>query len=62
VRSNKVQDIHELDEDMQYRLPAIDDREVDLSLLTAVLCSSEQVRQVEVQWQRLVYSMLEPRS
>ena len=44
VRSNKVQDITELDEDMHFRLPSNEDRDIDLSLLTAVLCSSEQVR------------------
>ena len=43
VRSNKVQDITELDEDMHFRLPSNEDRDIDLSLLTAVLCSSEQV-------------------
>lgn len=44
VRSNKVQGISELDEDMQFRLPSTDDRDIDLSMLTTVLCSSEQVR------------------
>jgi intraflagellar transport protein 43 len=44
VRTNKVQGMTELDEDMQYRLPNTDDRDIDLSLLTTVLCSSEQVR------------------
>ena len=44
MRSNKVQDITELDEDMHFRLPSNEDRDIDLSLLTAVLCSSEQVR------------------
>lgn len=44
VRLNKVQDIAELDEDVQFRLPTTEDRDIDLSLLTAVLCSSEQVR------------------
>ena len=43
MRVNKVQGMNELEEDMQYRLPSNDDRDVDLSLLTAVLCSSEQV-------------------
>eukprot|EP00955_Chlamydomonas_euryale_P020746 219851-Chlamydomonas_euryale.AAC.1 len=43
VRNNRVQNLGDLDEDMQYRLPATEDREVDLSLLTAFLCSSEQV-------------------
>ncbi len=38
-----MQDISELDEDMQFHLPTTDDRDIDLSLLTAVLCSSEQV-------------------
>lgn len=43
VRTNKVQGMEELEEDMHYKLPAMDDRDIDLSLLTAVLCSSEQV-------------------
>lgn len=43
VRINKVQGIDELDEDMQFRLPTMDDRDIDLSMLTSVLCSSEQV-------------------
>jgi hypothetical protein len=43
VRTNKVQNITDLDEDMHYRLPNNEDREIDLSLLTTYLCSSEQV-------------------
>jgi hypothetical protein len=43
VRSNKVQGIHELDDDQQYRLPSTQDNDIDLSILTRVLCSSEQV-------------------
>ncbi len=43
MRTNKVQGMEELEEDMHYKLPAMDDRDIDLSLLTAVLCSSEQV-------------------
>ena len=43
VRNNRVQDIAELDEDMHFRLPSNEDRDIDLSLLTGVLCSSEQV-------------------
>lgn len=43
VRTNKVQGIMELDEDMQYMLPAAGDRDIDLSMLTAVLASAEQV-------------------
>lgn len=43
VRTNKVQGMEELEEEAHYKLPAMDDRDIDLSLLTAVLCSSEQV-------------------
>jgi hypothetical protein len=43
VRTNKVQGMEELEEDMHFKLPAMDDRDIDLSLLTGVLCSSEQV-------------------
>eukprot|EP00983_Pelagomonas_calceolata_P106782 1159272-Pelagomonas_calceolata.AAC.6 len=43
IRTNKVQGIVELDEDMQYMLPAAGDKDIDLSMLTAVLASSEQV-------------------
>mmetsp|Transcript_24236 Transcript_24236/g.52967 ORF Transcript_24236/g.52967 Transcript_24236/m.52967 type:complete len:260 (-) Transcript_24236:603-1382(-) len=50
VRSNKVQGMEELDEDMQFRLPSTDDRDIDLSLLTAVLCSSEQVNEPDEAW------------
>ena len=44
MRINKVQNITDLDEDMQFRLPAMEDRDIDLSILTGFLCSSEQVR------------------
>lgn len=44
LRINKVQNITDLDEDMQFRLPAMEDRDIDLSILTGFLCSSEQVR------------------
>ena len=37
MRTNKVQGIMELDEDMQFLLPAAGDKDVDLSMLTAVL-------------------------
>ncbi|KAG2437643.1 hypothetical protein HYH02_011282 [Chlamydomonas schloesseri] len=50
VRTNKVQGMDELEEDMHYKLPAMDDRDIDLSLLTAVLCSSEQVAEAEEPW------------
>ncbi|PNW81550.1 hypothetical protein CHLRE_06g251200v5 [Chlamydomonas reinhardtii] len=50
VRTNKVQGMEELEEDMHYKLPAMDDRDIDLSLLTAVLCSSEQVAEAEDPW------------
>ncbi|PNH05826.1 Intraflagellar transport protein 43 [Tetrabaena socialis] len=50
VRTNKVQGMEELEEDMHYKLPAMDDRDIDLSLLTAVLCSSEQVQEAEELW------------
>lgn len=43
MRTNKVQGMEELEEEAHYKLPAMDDRDIDLSLLTAVLCSSEQV-------------------
>lgn len=50
VRSNKVQDIAELEDDEMFRLPASEDRDIDLSLLTAVLCSSEQVYEIDEVW------------
>ncbi|GFR43160.1 hypothetical protein Agub_g4209 [Astrephomene gubernaculifera] len=50
VRTNKVQGMDELEEDMHYKLPATDDRDIDLSLLTAVLCSSEQVQEADEPW------------
>ncbi|MEW5306386.1 MAG: hypothetical protein WDW36_008854 [Sanguina aurantia] len=50
VRLNKVQDIAELDEDVQFRLPTTEDKDIDLSLLTAVLCSSEQVHEDDEIW------------
>lgn len=50
VRSNRVQDIAELEGDMQFRLPSNDDRDIDLSLLTACLCSSEQVHEGDELW------------
>ncbi|KAG1681326.1 hypothetical protein FOA52_007372 [Chlamydomonas sp. UWO 241] len=50
VRNNKVQNLANLDEDMQFRLPATEDREIDLSLLTAFLCSSEQVDEADEVW------------
>ena len=43
VRNHRVQGINELDEDMQYMLPATNDKDIDLSMLTVVLASSEQV-------------------
>lgn len=43
MRSNKVQGIAELEEGAAFRLPASQhDKDVDLSMLTSVLCSSEQ--------------------
>lgn len=50
VRTNKVQNITDLDEDMHYRLPNNEDREIDLSLLTTFLCSSEQVEEPDEVW------------
>eukprot|EP00199_Chlamydomonas_sp_CCMP681_P005847 CAMPEP_0119103696 /NCGR_PEP_ID=MMETSP1180-20130426/2082_1 /TAXON_ID=3052 ORGANISM="Chlamydomonas cf sp, Strain CCMP681" /NCGR_SAMPLE_ID=MMETSP1180 /ASSEMBLY_ACC=CAM_ASM_000741 /LENGTH=242 /DNA_ID=CAMNT_0007088265 /DNA_START=21 /DNA_END=749 /DNA_ORIENTATION=- len=50
VRSNRVQGMEELDEDQQYRLPPTGDRDIDLSILTAVLCSSEQVHEEDEAW------------
>lgn len=50
VRTNKVQNITDLDEDMHYRLPSNEDREIDLSLLTTFLCSSEQVYEPDEVW------------
>ncbi|EFJ40955.1 hypothetical protein VOLCADRAFT_107874 [Volvox carteri f. nagariensis] len=50
VRTNKVQGIEELEEDMHFKLPAMDDRDIDLSLLTGVLCSSEQVQELDEPW------------
>nr|BCL66186.1 hypothetical protein [Volvox reticuliferus] len=50
VRTNKVQGMEELEEDMHYKLPAMDDRDIDLSLLTGVLCSSEQVQEPDEPW------------
>nr|BCL66256.1 hypothetical protein [Volvox reticuliferus] len=51
VRTNKVQGMEELEEDMHYKLPAMDDRDIDLSLLTGVLCSSEQVQELDEPWE-----------
>ena len=50
VRSNKVQDIAELEDDEMFRLPVSEDRDIDLSLLTAILCSSEQVYEIDEVW------------
>eukprot|EP00200_Dunaliella_tertiolecta_P006187 CAMPEP_0202345828 /NCGR_PEP_ID=MMETSP1126-20121109/4893_1 /ASSEMBLY_ACC=CAM_ASM_000457 /TAXON_ID=3047 /ORGANISM="Dunaliella tertiolecta, Strain CCMP1320" /LENGTH=308 /DNA_ID=CAMNT_0048937175 /DNA_START=2191 /DNA_END=3117 /DNA_ORIENTATION=+ len=50
IRTNKVQGIVELDEDMQYMLPAAGDKDIDLSMLTAVLASSEQVDEKDDIW------------
>lgn len=50
VRINKVQNITDLDEDMQFRLPSTDDRDIDLSILTSFLCSSEQVQEDDEIW------------
>jgi len=51
VRSNKVQGIDELNEDTQFNLPNTDDRDIDLSMLTTVLCSSEQVYEPDEVWE-----------
>mmetsp|Transcript_28408 Transcript_28408/g.34498 ORF Transcript_28408/g.34498 Transcript_28408/m.34498 type:complete len:230 (-) Transcript_28408:645-1334(-) len=51
LRSNRVQTIKELDHDIQYSLPTYNDKEVDLSLLTCVLCPSEQVAEDDVMWE-----------
>lgn len=50
VRGNKVQELAELDEELHFKLPKNEDREIDLSLLTSVLCSLEQVTEEEVPW------------
>lgn len=50
VRVQKVQGMDQLEEDMHFKLPSTDDRDIDLSLLTAVLCSSEQVNEPEDVW------------
>lgn len=42
--NNRMQTMDELDNDQQYNLPSNPDLDIDLSLLTTVLCSSEQVR------------------
>ena len=45
-----MQNIAELENEDQYHLPVDDqDREINLSLLTACLCAADQVRQVEMQ-------------
>mmetsp|Transcript_27831 Transcript_27831/g.71664 ORF Transcript_27831/g.71664 Transcript_27831/m.71664 type:complete len:158 (+) Transcript_27831:677-1150(+) len=41
--NNRMQTMDELDNDQQYNLPSNPDLDIDLSLLTTVLCSSEQV-------------------
>lgn len=43
ARNNRMQTMAELDNDQQYNLPSNRDVDIDLSLLTSVLCSSEQV-------------------
>nr|ADI46944.1 MOT41m [Volvox carteri f. nagariensis] len=50
IRTNKVQGMEELEEDMHFKLPAMDDRDIDLSLLTGVLCSSDQVQELDEPW------------
>ncbi|GIL46243.1 hypothetical protein Vafri_3271 [Volvox africanus] len=50
VQTNKVQRMEELEEEMHYKLPAMDDRDIDLSLLTGVLCSLEQVQEPDEPW------------
>lgn len=51
LRSNRVQTIKELDHDIQFTLPTNNDKEIDLSLLTACLCSAEQVAEPQVLWE-----------
>mmetsp|Transcript_23285 Transcript_23285/g.41325 ORF Transcript_23285/g.41325 Transcript_23285/m.41325 type:complete len:327 (-) Transcript_23285:394-1374(-) len=50
VCSNKVQGMEELEEETTFRLPTTGDRDMDLSLLTAVLCLAEQVREGDEIW------------
>ncbi|KAK3244212.1 hypothetical protein CYMTET_27497 [Cymbomonas tetramitiformis] len=51
LRSNRVQTIKELDHDIQFTLPTNNDKEIDLSLLTACLCSAEQVAEPQGLWE-----------
>mmetsp|Transcript_17398 Transcript_17398/g.41591 ORF Transcript_17398/g.41591 Transcript_17398/m.41591 type:complete len:240 (-) Transcript_17398:64-783(-) len=48
---NKMQTMQELDDDQQYNLPSNPDADIDLSLLTSVLCSAEQVEENEHIWE-----------
>ena len=51
ARGAAVQNIAELENEDQYHLPVDDqDREINLSLLTACLCAADQVGRVCVQW------------
>ncbi|GFH16308.1 intraflagellar transport protein 43, partial [Haematococcus lacustris] len=50
VRTNKVQGIEELEEEGHFNLPGNTDRDVDLTMLTSVLCSSEQVHEPDEVW------------
>jgi len=50
ARNNRMQTMAELDSDQQFNLPSNTDNEVDLSLLTMVLCSSEQVVEDDAIW------------
>jgi len=51
ARNNRMQTMAELDNDQQFNLPSNTDHEVDLSLLTMVLCSSEQVVEDDNIWE-----------
>ena len=51
ARNNRMQTMAELDNDQQFNLPSNTDNEVDLSLLTMVLCSSEQVVEDDNVWE-----------
>mmetsp|Transcript_9488 Transcript_9488/g.27124 ORF Transcript_9488/g.27124 Transcript_9488/m.27124 type:complete len:236 (-) Transcript_9488:263-970(-) len=51
ARNNRMQTMAELDNDQQYNLPSNSDIDIDLSLLTVVLCSSEQVEEDDHIWE-----------
>eukprot|EP00193_Tetraselmis_chui_P016508 CAMPEP_0177783210 /NCGR_PEP_ID=MMETSP0491_2-20121128/18961_1 /TAXON_ID=63592 /ORGANISM="Tetraselmis chuii, Strain PLY429" /LENGTH=224 /DNA_ID=CAMNT_0019303725 /DNA_START=369 /DNA_END=1043 /DNA_ORIENTATION=- len=49
--NNRMQTMEELNDDQQYNLPSNPDLDIDLSLLTTVLCSSEQVEEDTDIWE-----------